>query len=69
VIPRLVVGLVLLAAAVASIAEGFRLTTIDDYEGTAQFLGGCFIAGGFIVAGAAVLVLRSANAKRRRNVF
>jgi hypothetical protein len=69
--PRLVIGLVLLAAAIAAVAYGVLLTTIEDADyadpGVAQFIGGCFIAVGFIVAGVAALVLRSAGAKRRRN--
>jgi hypothetical protein len=67
VIPRLVVGLVLLIVAVAAVAEGIKLTTIDDEEGAAQFIGGCFVAAGFVVIGASALILRSANKRRNRS--
>jgi hypothetical protein len=63
--PRLVIGLVLLVVAVAAIAFGIDTTTIEDEDGAAQFVGGCIAAAGFVLAGVSVLVLRSANARRR----
>jgi hypothetical protein len=68
VIQRLVIGLVLLAVAVAAVGYGIWTTMIvdPDNSGVADFFGGIFIAAGFVLAGVSALILRSANARRGR---